>query len=251
MNDSDSKPCACGPDFEFLDRRRRSTAFLFDDPWRVLRIHGDLIQAIDTMARALANRDRVVAVFGSLRKKPDDRYYDAARHTCRLLARNGYAVITGGGPGLMEAANRGAQEGGGLSVGLNIHLPQEQVPNPFLDVAYECKYFFVRKMMFAKYAHGFIIFPGGFGTLDELFESLTLIQTGKLEDFPVILFGTDYWQPMVDWFRTHMKPEGCIGDADLQLLNVTDDPQTVLRWLEESYVGHPALNGGLAKRDKT
>jgi len=234
------------PDFDFLDRSRQRTAFLDEDPWRVLRIQSDLIHSMETMARALAGWDRVVAVFGSSRKREGDRYYEQARETCRLLAQRRFAIVTGGGPGIMEAANRGAKEGGTLSVGLNIHLPDEQALNPYVDVAYECRYFFVRKMMFAKYAHGFVIFPGGFGTMDELFESLTLIQTGKLANFPVILFGSDYWMPLVHWLRDKMLAEGCIEASELRLLALTDEPATVASWMEECEEDRCYMNGGLA-----
>ncbi len=234
------------PDFDFLDKTKQRTAFLDEDPWRVLRIQSDLIHGVETMARALAGWNRVVAVFGSSRKHEGDRYYELAKVTCRLLAERGFAIITGGGPGIMEAANRGAKEGGTLSIGLNIHLPQEQEFNPYVDVAYECRYFFVRKMMFAKYAHGFVIFPGGFGTMDELFESLTLIQTGKVANFPVILFGSDYWMPLVHWLRDKMLAEGCIVESELGLLGLTDEPAAVANWMEECEQDKCYMNGGLA-----
>lgn len=234
------------PDFEFLDRSIRKMHFLYDDPWRVLRIQSDLIQSVETMARALEGSEKVIAVFGSSRKDESDQYYQLARTTCRLLAEARFAIVTGGGPGMMEAANRGAREGGGLSIGMNIHLAHEQKPNRFLDAQHECMYFFVRKMMFAKYAHGFIIFPGGYGTMDELFESLTLIQTGKLANFPVILFGTRYWTPLINWMRNTMSAEGCIGEEDLRRLALTDDPTTAARWLEDASRGECHLDGGLA-----
>lgn len=225
----------------------RKIGFLYEDPWRVLRIQSDLIQSVETMARALEASERVVAIFGSSRKPGTDPYYEQARETCRLLGQSGFAVVTGGGPGIMEAANRGAQEGGGLSIGMNIHLHHEQQPNSYLDAQHECMYFFVRKMMFAKYAHGFIIFPGGYGTMDELFEALTLIQTDKLTDFPVILFGGQYWQPLVQWMRDSMLEEGCISHEDLKKIALTDDPATAVRWLNEANRGECHLNGGLAE----
>ncbi|MGE3807344.1 MAG: TIGR00730 family Rossman fold protein [Gemmataceae bacterium] len=234
------------PDSEFLDRAAQRTAFLTGDPWRVLRIMSDMVQAMETVAGGLGGRDRIVAVFGSTRHGEGSPFYQQARDTAKLLGQQGFAVITGGGPGLMEAANRGVQEGGGLSVGLNIHLAEAQQPNPYLDVCYECHYFFVRKMMFAKYAHGFVIFPGGFGTLDELFESLTLIQTAKLANFPVILFGSAYWRPLIDWLRQSVLAKGCIGTEDFRRLALTDDPATVAKWMEESERGKCYLNGGLA-----
>ena len=232
--------------FELLDRtRQRTPNFLEEDPWRVLRILGDAVQGIETMARALQGWPRVVAVFGSTRTPEDHPNYELARETGRLLAEAKFAVITGGGPGVMEAANRGAREGGSLSIGLNIRLPEEQRPNPYLDVEYECHYFFVRKMMFAKYAHGFVIFPGGFGTLDELFESLTLIQTRSLANFPVILVGKRYWTPLIDWMREAMVAEGCIRPEDLQSIGITDDPRTVAHWLTICEQGQSCDNGGL------
>ncbi len=185
-----------------------------------------------------------MTVFGSTRTAESSDIYEEARRTCKLLAQNGFAVVSGGGPGIMEAASRGAQEGGGLSVGLNIHLPHEQHPNAFLDVTYECKYFFVRKMMFVKYAHGFVIFPGGFGTLDELFEALTLIQTGRVADFPVILFGCKYWSPLLHWLKNFSLANGYIDSFDLSRIGLTDDPAAVARWLDESYLGKCDFNGG-------
>ncbi|MBD3672319.1 MAG: TIGR00730 family Rossman fold protein [Planctomycetaceae bacterium] len=225
------------PEFEFLDRSVQETGFLYEDPWRVLRIQSDLVQGMETLVRALEKSKKVVTIFGSTRKNEDDKIYQQTREVCRHLAVQGFDVVTGGGPGIMEAANRGTQEGNGLSVGLNIHLPHEQKPNAYLDHSYECKYFFVRKMMFVKYSHGFVIFPGGFGTLDELFEALTLIQTGRIADFPVILFGSDYWQPLLDWLRDFTFNRGYIDSVDIGRLGVTDDPETVVRWLEEAYVG--------------
>jgi len=234
---TDESPPQQTPEFEFLDRSAQETAFLYQDPWRVLRIQSDLVQGMETMARALEGRKKVVTIFGSTRKHESDEIYQDARRVCCLLAERGFDVVTGGGPGIMEAANRGTKEGNGLSIGLNIHLPHEQKPNAYLDAVYECKYFFVRKMMFAKYSHGFVIFPGGFGTLDELFESLTLIQTGRLADFPVILFGSEYWSPLLNWLRDFTLQRGYIDSVDFGRLGLTDDPETVARWLDEAYEG--------------
>jgi uncharacterized protein (TIGR00730 family) len=236
------------PDFEFLDRASRSARFLFEDPWRIFRIQSDLIQSVEAMTRALEGSRKVVAVFGSARTSQTDEYCQQARVTCRQLAEEGYAILTGGGPGIMEAANRGAREGGGLSIGLNIHLSREQQPNPYLDARHQCMYFFVRKMMFAKYAHGFIIFPGGYGTMDELFESVTLIQTGKLANFPVILFGSRYWDDLIKWMRQRMLADGCIDTEDMSRLALTDDPATVVRWLEDANKGKCDMGGGLSYR---
>ena len=170
-----------------------------------------------------------VSVFGSARVAEGSATYAAARQTARLLADAGLAVVTGGGPGVMEAANRGAKEGGGLSVGFNILLPHEQGLNPYCDIARTFKHFYVRKVMFVKAAEGFVIFAGGFGTMDELFESLTLIQTGKIGTFPVVLFGRDYWDEMVDWIRDEMLAGGLVSAHDLDLLYVTDDPEEVVQ----------------------
>jgi uncharacterized protein (TIGR00730 family) len=168
-----------------------------------------------------------VTIFGSARVPPDSPDYELARGIARRLAERGFAIITGGGPGIMEAANRGCREGGGLSIGCNIELPHEQGLNPYVDLGIEFKYFFARKTMFVKYADAFVIMPGGFGTLDELFESLTLIQTGKIRDFPVVLVGTRYWQGLIDWMRETQVKAGAITDADLNLLKLTDDPDEV------------------------
>ena len=176
-----------------------------------------------------------VSVFGSARAREDSSVYAAARTVGRRFAEEGWAVITGGGPGVMEAANRGAKEGGGLSVGFNIELPHEQGSNSYLDISYTFKHFYARKVCFVKPAEGFVIFPGGFGTLDELFEALTLIQTGKAENFPVVLVDTDYWGEMVDWIKGEMLPDGMISREDLDLLYVTDDLDEAVRKVLESY----------------
>ncbi len=199
--------------------------FTQTDPWRVLRIQGEFVTGFD----ALAHVGRAVSIFGSARISAEDPLYEAARTTARLLAEAGYAVITGGGPGIMEAANRGAREGNGLSIGCAIELPVEQGINRYVDLPINFRYFFVRKTMFVKYAQAFVIFPGGFGTMDELFESLVLIQTRKVRDFPLILFGSAYWQGLLDWLRDAMLAEARISAHDLDLLTVTDSPRDVLR----------------------
>lgn len=208
-----------------LLRRSPRTEFLDTDPWRSLRILSEFVEGFD----ALATVGPAVSVFGSARTAPDSPYYAQARELGRLLARDGFAVITGGGPGIMEAANRGCQEAGGLSVGCNIELPNEQGLNPYVDLGVAFRYFFARKVMFVKYADAFVIFPGGYGTLDELFEALTLIQTRKVQDFPVILMGTDYWRGMVDWIRSSLVPAAAIDPADVDLLRLTDDPAEACR----------------------
>ncbi len=221
-------------DFELLNCKPiESTEFLAQDPWRVFRIQSDVIQGVEMMTRALSNFDRAISVFGSARIESTHASYALAVDVCRKIGEMGIAIITGGGPGIMEAANRGAREAGARSVALNISLPVEQDLNPYIDFAYTCHYFFVRKMMFAKYSQAFVIFPGGFGTLDELFESLTLIQTEKLAEFPVILVGTDYWNPLIDWLRSETFYRGFIDHVDMSRLVVVDSVDEVaerLKW---------------------
>jgi uncharacterized protein (TIGR00730 family) len=176
-----------------------------------------------------------VSIFGSARVREDHPDYEAARDIGRRFVRAGFAVVTGGGPGLMEAANRGAQEAGGMSVGFNIELPHEQRPNPYLDLSLTFRHFYVRKTMFVKAADGFVILPGGFGTLDELFEALTLIQTRKVREFPVVMFDTAYWDGLVDWLRGRVLRGGMISDADARIITVTDDPEIAVRVLSTSY----------------
>ena len=203
----------------------RLDEFTHTDTWRVFRIMGEFVEGFDE----LATLTRGIAVFGSARSKPEDADYKAAQETAALLAKQGFAVITGGGPGIMEAANRGAFEAGGLSIGCNIELPFEQRPNPYQTKSLTFKYFFVRKMMFVKYSLGFIIFPGGFGTFDELFEALTLIQTKKIRDFPVVLFGSHYWTGLLDWIRDVVLPGGKISEHDQRLFHITDSPEEVVQ----------------------
>ena len=194
--------------------------FTRSDTWRVLRIMGEFIEGFDKLAGA----GKAVTVFGSARTHPDDPQYAAAERLGALLAARGFAVITGSGPGIMEAANKGAKLAGGRSIGCNIELPFEQGSNPYVDFVVNFRYFFVRKTMFIKYSSAFIIFPGGFGTLDELFEAVTLIQTGKISQFPVILFGTHYWAGLLRWLRSRVAGEKKISPGDHDLLIVTDDP---------------------------
>ena len=199
----------------------RQDVFTQTDPWRVLRIMGEFIEGFDVLSTV----DKGVSFFGSARTGPDDPMYQAAQETARLLARAGYDIITGAGPGVMEAANKGAKLGGGRSIGCNIELPFEQGTNPFVDTVVNFRYFFVRKTMFVKYSNAYIIFPGGFGTLDELFEALTLIQTGKINQFPVILFGRHYWAGLVRWLSARALGERKISPGDMDLMLLTDDPQ--------------------------
>ncbi len=210
---------------EKLLTRSSRPAFISEDPWRVLRIQAEFVDGFD----ALATLGPAVTVFGSARIREGSHTYELARAIGRRLAEAGFAVITGGGPGVMEAANRGCQEGGGISVGCNVELPHEQSLNPYVDLGVDFRYFFARKTMFVKYADAFVILPGGVGTLDELFEALTLIQTGKIEHFPVILIGHDYWSGLIDWMRRVQLPAGTIDADDLHLFHVTDDPAQVLR----------------------
>jgi len=218
------KPPGGTQDERLLETPRRSDEFLHTDTWRVFRIMGEFIQGFEDLA-PITNG---VAVFGSARTPPGDPVYKAAQETAALLAHAGFAVITGGGPGIMEAANRGAFEAGGTSVGCNIELPHEQKSNDYLTLSLKFKYFFVRKMMFVKYSNAFIIFPGGFGTLDELFESLTLIQTRKIRNFPVVLYGSRYWSGMIDWIRSTVLSNANIAKEDLQLLHLTDSPAEIV-----------------------
>jgi len=190
------------------------------DAWRIFRIMGEFVEGFEAMSKVGPS----VSIFGSARVRPDDPMYEKCVVTARLLGEAGFSVITGGGPGIMEAANKGAQEAGVRSVGCNIELPFEQSANKYADVKIDFRYFFVRKTMFVKYAQGFVIFPGGYGTMDELFESLTLIQTGKVRHFPLVLMGEDYWGGLIEWMRARMAAEGKIARQDLELLLLTDDP---------------------------
>src|SRR2546421_5315945 len=198
----------------------RPDEFTHTDTWRVFRIMGEFVEGFDELATVT----RGVAIFGSARTPAEDQYYAAARETAALLAHAGFSVITGGGPGIMEAANRGAFDAGGVSIGCNIELPFEQQPNPYQTRSMKFKYFFVRKTMFVKYSTAFLIFPGGYGTLDELFEALTLIQTRKIKNFPVVLFGKEYWGGLIAWVKQVLLTQKMIADPDLLLLHCTDSP---------------------------
>jgi uncharacterized protein (TIGR00730 family) len=215
---------------ERLLQTPRGDEFLHTDTWRVFRIMGEFVQGFEDLARITNG----VSIFGSARTRPDDPEYQAAQETAGLLARAGFSVITGGGPGIMEAANRGAFEAGGTSVGCNIELPHEQGSNPYLTVSLKFKYFFVRKMMFVKYSDAFIIFPGGFGTMDELFEALTLIQTHKIHNFPVVLYGSQYWKGLLDWLTGPMLSEAKIVEEDFRRLHVTDSPAEIVEVVSRS-----------------
>lgn len=191
------------------------------DSWRVLRFVSEFVEGFD----ALSEIGTAVTCFGSARIRPEHPVYKHGMEVGAALARRGVAVITGGGPGLMEAINRGCLEAGGLSVGCNIELPNEQALNDYVEVGIEFRHFFVRKMMFVKYARGFVIFPGGFGTLDELFEAVTLAQTGKIDHFPIVLFGSDYWSGLLSWLQTSALSQGMVSREDMTLIQVTDDPE--------------------------
>lgn len=195
------------------------------EAWRVLRIQSELVDGIES----LSGLGGAVSVFGSARLQPDSRYYQEAMELGAILGKEGVPIITGGGPGIMEAANRGCYGTGATSVGLNISLPSEQNQNAFQDVSLEFRYFFVRKFMFVKHAVGFVIFPGGYGTIDELFEALTLVQTNKVRPFPVVLLGTSYWQGLIDWLRETMLNHGCISERDLHLFSVVDDAESAAK----------------------
>ncbi|MDB4879942.1 MAG: hypothetical protein JWL60_1388 [Gemmatimonadetes bacterium] len=220
-----------------VEDRRQPGDFTRTDTWRVMRIMGEFIEGFDKLAKV----ERGVSIFGSARTSPDDPQYLAAQETARLLAEAGFSIITGAGPGIMEAANKGAREGGGQSIGCNIELPFEQGANPYVDTLVNFRYFFVRKTMFIKYSSAFIIFPGGFGTLDEAFEALTLIQTGKIYQFPVILFGRHYWAGLIRWLQSRVLVEKKISPGDMDLMLLTDDPAEAANAVIEAW---KATQGG-------
>jgi len=201
------------------------------ESWRVFRIMAEFVDGFEELAEV----GKAVSIFGSARTPSDDPYYEKARETTRLLAEAGYAIITGAGPGIMEAANRGAKEGGGLSIGLNIEIPMEQKSNTYVEKLLSFRYFFCRKVMFVKYAHAFIIFPGGFGTVDEFMESITLIQTRRASRFPVILVGSDFWKGLVQWMKETMAGTKKISESDLAIFQLVDDPATIVRIVQDFY----------------
>lgn len=203
--------------------------FLIDDlklgeSWRLFKILGEFVDGVES----LHDLGPAVSIFGSARTQPDDPVYRQAQHIAATIVKSGFAVITGGGGGVMEAANRGAMEAGGQSVGLNIKLPFEQVPNPYANLQLEFKYFFIRKVMFIKYAAAYIALPGGFGTLDEIFEVMTLIQTKRIKPFPVILAGSDYWSGLLDWIKARLRDKGMISPDDLDIIQVIDEPDEIV-----------------------
>jgi len=203
-----------------------------EEAWRLFRIIGDFIDGFDIMP----NYQPSVTIFGSARVDENDKYYQAAREVAFKLAKKGFSIVTGGGPGIMEAGNRGAYEAGGNSIGLNIALPTEQIPNKYANVILNFHYFFARKMMLVKYASAFILFPGGYGTLDELTETLVLIQTKKLKPFPVILYGKEYWEGLYNWLKDKVVKDGYIDEKDLNLFRIMDDIDEIVEYIEESYI---------------
>ena len=217
-------------DQRLLDSRGPSD-WVHTDPWRVLRIQAEFVEGFGM----LAELPRAVTVFGSARTKRDHPEYQQGRELGAALAKAGFAVMTGGGPGTMEAVNRGCSDGGGLSVGLGIELPFEQGLNPWVDLGINFRYFFIRKTMFVKYSQAFVCLPGGFGTLDELFEALTLVQTKKVTKFPVVLLGTEYWGGLYEWLDRSVRESGKIGEKDLSLLHLTDDIDDAVKVVNEAY----------------
>jgi uncharacterized protein (TIGR00730 family) len=213
------------PDEELLGAEQPTVAAQRSEAERLERIHDELVRGY----KALAKVDCGITIFGSARVPPGDPVYELARTVARRLGEAGFDIITGGGPGVMEAANQGAKEAGALSIGLNIELPFEERPNPHQDIELTFHYFFTRKIMFVRYATGFVVLPGGFGTLDELFEALVLIQTRKIRNFPVVLVGTAFWAPMLDWLRETLVADGYINPEDMDLMALTDDPDEVVR----------------------
>jgi len=199
--------------------------FKLEESWRLFKIMGEFVDGVE----ALHHIGPAVTIFGSARMKPEDPIYKKAVEIASLFVKEKFAVITGGGPGIMEAANRGAKEAGGTSVGLNIELPFEQAPNPYADIQVDFRYFFVRKVMLVKYSLAYIIMPGGFGTLDELFEAVTLIQTERIKSFPVILVGSDYWQGLLDWVKDRMLAEKTISPDDIDILQILDEPEDIVK----------------------
>ncbi|MCX7983341.1 MAG: TIGR00730 family Rossman fold protein [Bacteroidetes bacterium] len=218
---------------QIQDEQLRDLMTTQQDIWRVFRIMAEFVEGFTMMSR----QRKLVSIFGSARVAPGSKYYELARTVAKELVKRGFNVLTGGGPGVMEAANRGAQEQGGESVGVAIELPREEQPNPYIDRGrlQIFRHFFVRKVMFVKYAHGFIVLPGGFGTLDEFFEALTLIQTKKTAQFPIILIGTEYWNGLLQWIKEKVLAEGMISERDMTLFHITDDPAEAAKIIAEFY----------------
>jgi len=214
------------------DRQYAIDEINIQDSWRLFRIMAEFVDGFE----ALTKCHPAVTMFGSTRVKPGDEVYQKAERIGQFLAENGFSVITGGGPGVMEAANKGASAAGGKSIGLNIQLPLEQKPNPYANITLSFRYFFVRKVMFVKYAVAYIILPGGFGTMDELFESITLIQTHKIRPFPVILVGLNYWKGLLDWIKEVLLKEGKISRPDFEILQLIDDPMEIVKTIKKTVI---------------
>ncbi len=217
--------------------RSREKQFILDalsieESWRIFRIMAEFVESIETLSEV----KNAVTIFGSARTLPDDPYYRMTEHIAGRLAEKGFSVITGGGPGIMEAGNKGAVEAGGISVGMNIRLPYEQKPNIFANIPVDFKYFFIRKVMFVKYSAAYVIMPGGYGTLDELFEALTLIQTNRIRRFPVVLIGREFWGGLVDWLKKTLLAERKISDDDLDIFQVIDDPEEAVKYIMKHVV---------------
>ena len=211
------------------ERQYLIDALSIKESWRIFHIMAEFVEGIESLTEI----GNAVTIFGSARTKPDDPYYQKAEFLCRRLAEEGFSVITGGGPGIMEAGNKGATEAGGTSVGMNIRLPFEQKPNPYANISLEYKYFFIRKVMFVKYAMAYVVLPGGFGTLDELFEALTLIQTKRIKSFPVVLMGSEFWGGLIAWLKDTVLQRSMIGQSDLASIEIFDDPEDVVRYIHK------------------
>ncbi|MFA5320317.1 MAG: TIGR00730 family Rossman fold protein [Candidatus Omnitrophota bacterium] len=211
--------------------RKPDCNFVKEDPWRVFRIMSEFVEGFEI----LSSLGKAVSIFGSSRTSPQDKYYKLAEETAYLLARSGFAVITGSGGGIMEAANKGARRAKGKSVGLNIQIPSEQKANKYIDTLLEFHYFFVRKVMFVKYASAFVIMPGGYGTLDEFFEAVTLIQTGRIPKFPVVLFGRAYWQGLLEWLKDTVVAKGSVDRRELDIFKIADTPSQAARIIKDFY----------------
>jgi uncharacterized protein (TIGR00730 family) len=205
--------------------------FTQEDPWRVFRIMSEFVEGFEVLSKV----GKAVSIFGSSRTRTGTKYYKLGEEIAYLIAKEGYAIITGSGPGLMEAANKGAKRAGGKSIGLNIQIPSEQKPNKYVDILLDFRYFFVRKVMFVKYAKAFVILPGGYGTLDECFEAINLVQTDRIEKFPVILFNREYWKGMVDWIKNKVVKEGCVSSKELAIFTIADTPKEVVEEIKRFY----------------
>jgi len=215
-----------------LERQYLIDAISVNDSWRLFKILAELVDGFETLSDVYP----CVSIFGSSRVRPGEETYEKTVTIAKKLAENGYHIITGGGPGIMEAGNKGAREGGGNSIGLNIHLPMEQKPNLYADIQMDFKYFFVRKVMFIKYAQAYVGMPGGFGTLDEIFEAITLIQTKRINPFPVILVGSDYWGTLWDWMRGNLLERKLISSEDVDLVTILDDPEEVVKTIKRTVI---------------